>query len=57
MYYLENKLSVIIPFRCENEHSTYLVKRLDDLCSSFPEHSQIEFICGGVSVLIPGVIE
>lgn len=38
------KLSVIIPFRCENESTHYLVDRLEDLLSSFPNNLPLEFL-------------
>lgn len=37
-------LSVIVPFRCENDESIYLLKRLEELCSLFPLNNKIEFI-------------
>ena len=37
-------LSVIIPFRCENEDSLYLLERLEELCKGLVKHSAIEFI-------------
>lgn len=38
------KLSVIIPFRCENESTHYLVDRLEDLLSTFPKDLPLEFM-------------
>ncbi|MFC6167567.1 glycosyltransferase [Acinetobacter terrestris] len=38
------KLSVIIPFRCENNISDYLFIRLKNLCEILPNHNDIEFL-------------
>ncbi|MCF7522101.1 glycosyltransferase [Neisseria sp. ZJ106] len=38
------KLSVIIPFRCENESTNYLIDRLENLLDSFPQNLPLEFI-------------
>lgn len=38
------KLSVIIPFRCENLYSNYLFVRLQELIELLPNHNEIEFM-------------
>lgn len=38
------KLSVIIPFRCEGQETDYLVERLSDLVSTFPQDLPLEFM-------------
>lgn len=38
------KLSVIIPFRCENFASDYLYVRLKELLTIIPQHGEIEFL-------------
>ena len=38
------KLSVIIPFRCENLYSNYLFERLKELVELLPIHNEIEFM-------------
>lgn len=38
------KLSVIIPFRCENFASDYLYVRLKELLAIIPQHGEIEFL-------------
>lgn len=38
------KLSVIIPFRCENSASHYIVERLEELSSKLEQDSDVEFL-------------
>lgn len=38
------KLSIIIPFRCESESTSYLISRLTDLLSSLPTDLPLEFM-------------
>lgn len=38
------KLSVIVPVRCENDASHYILERLDGLCSKFTGNPEIEYI-------------
>lgn len=38
------QLSVIIPFRCENKATDYLMSRLEDLLNSLPKNPVLEFM-------------
>ncbi|WGE89175.1 glycosyltransferase [Actinobacillus arthritidis] len=38
------KLSIIIPFRCESDISSYLIERLEDLLATFPKHLPLEIL-------------